>query len=133
MFDRKCEFSIDNCSYDSSSDIKHAIKFDVTVKNGSSDSAYAFGVRDIKINGVACRGILDGFLVYAGETKRSSISFKIRDDEIEEKVKEEGIGYFTDIELTLYVKDAGNNFKEIVRQTEHIYPYGEDMATQYLG
>ncbi len=96
------------------------------LENKSSDKTYMFSVESASVNGVEC----DPFFaseVAAGKKSNESINFA--DDELEEN----GVGDFTDIELTFRVYDSNDwTADEVARETVHVYPYGEDKATRFV-
>lgn len=95
------------------------------LENKSADKTYMFTVDSAAINGVQC----DPFFaseVSAGKKDNTSISFSGDD------LKENGVGDYTDIELTFRVYDNNNwEAEDVVKETVHIYPYGEDKAVKF--
>ncbi|MBE6643573.1 MAG: hypothetical protein E7615_07965 [Ruminococcaceae bacterium] len=95
------------------------------LENKSADKTYMFTVDSAAINGVQC----DPFFaseVAAGKKDITSISFSGDD------LKENGVGDYTDIELTFRVYDSNNwEAEDVVKETVHIYPYGEDKAVKF--
>lgn len=95
------------------------------LENKSDDKTYMFSVESASINGVQC----DPFFaaeVAAGKKSNEEISFF--GDELEEN----GVGDYTDIELTFRVYDSDDWAAEAVAtETIHIYPYGEDKAVKF--
>ena len=95
------------------------------IENKSADKTYMFTVDSAAINGVQC----DPFFaseVAAGKKDITSISFSGDD------LKENGVGDYTDIELTFRVYDSNNwEAEDVAKETVHIYPYGEDKAVKF--
>lgn len=95
------------------------------LENKSADKTYMFTVDSAAINGVQC----DPFFaseVSAGKKDNTSISFSGDD------LKENGVGDYTDIELTFRVYDSNNwEAEDVAKETIHIYPYGEDKAVKF--
>lgn len=96
------------------------------LENKSDDKTYMFSVESASINGVQC----DPFFaseVTAGKKSNEEIIFM--SDELEEN----GVGDYTDIELTFRVYDSNDwTADEVARETIHIYPYGEDKAVKFV-
>ncbi len=96
------------------------------LENKSADKTYMFSVSSAAVNGVQC----DPFFaseVAAGKKSNDSISFS------DSALKENGVGEFTDIELTFRVYDSNDwTADEAAEETVHIYPYGKDKATAFV-
>lgn len=99
----------------------------VQLENKSKDKTYMYSVESAYINGVMC----DPFFatkVAAGKKANDEISFTNAKELISN-----GIGDFTDIELTFRVYDSDDWMAdEVAYPTVHIYPYGKENATQYV-
>lgn len=95
-------------------------------ENKSADKTYMFSVVSGSINGVLC----DPYFateIAAGKKSNDDISFSDSDLEDAE------IGAYTDIELTFRVYDSDDwSADDVVYETVHIYPYGEDKATTFV-
>lgn len=95
-------------------------------ENKSADKNYMFSVDSAAINGVES----DPFFateVAAGKKANEEISFQI------DELKENNVGDVTDIELTFRVYDKDDwAADDVVMETVHIYPYGEDKAVQFV-
>lgn len=98
----------------------------VQLENKSVEKTYMYSVESASINGVQC----DPFFateVAAGKKSNNEISFTDSD------LEDNGIGDYTDIELTFRVYDSDDWIAdEIARETVHVYPYGEDKATIFV-
>lgn len=98
----------------------------VQLENKSVEKTYMYSVESASINGVQC----DPFFateVAAGKKSNNEISFTDSD------LEDNGIGDYTDIELTFRVYDSDDWMAdEIARETVHVYPYGEDKATIFV-
>lgn len=98
----------------------------VQLENKSVEKTYMYSVESASINGVQC----DPFFateVAAGKKSNNEISFTDSD------LGDNGIGDYTDIELTFRVYDSDDWMAdEIARETVHVYPYGEDKATIFV-
>lgn len=95
------------------------------LENKSADKTYMFSAESASVNGVQS-DVLFAEEVAAGKKSNEDITFS---DELEEK----GVGEFTDIELTFRVYDSNDwTAEEVVKETVHIYPYGEDKATAFV-
>lgn len=99
----------------------------VLLENKSADKTYMFSVESAAINGVQC----DPFFaseVASGKKANDDISF-YADDELEKN----GIGEYTDVELTFRVYDSNDwSADDVAKETVHIYPYGEDKAAKFV-
>lgn len=95
-------------------------------ENKSADKTYMYSVESASINGVQC----DPFFateVAAGKKSNNEINFS--DSELEEN----GVGDYTDIELTFRVYDSDDWMADdVVQETVHVYPYGEENAVRFV-
>lgn len=95
------------------------------LENKSSEKTYMFSVIDASINGVKSDPVF-AKEVAAGKKANDDISFT------DSTLKENGITKFSDIELTFRVYDNDDWLAdEIVKETVHVYPYGEDKAERF--
>ena len=95
------------------------------LENKSAEKTYMFSVESAAINGVECIPIF-ATEVAAGKKANGDIYFA--DDELEEN----GVGDYTDVELTFRVYDSNDWLaEEVAIQTVHIYPLGENKAVKY--
>lgn len=98
----------------------------VQLENKSTEKNYMYSVESASINGVQC----DPFFateVAAGKKSNNEISFSDSD------LEDNGVGDYTDIELTFRVYDSNDWMAdEVARETVHVYPYGEDKATIFV-
>lgn len=98
----------------------------VQLENKSTEKTYMYSVESASINGVQC----DPFFateVAAGKKSNNEISFSDSD------LEDNGVGDYTDIELTFRVYDSNDWMAdEVARETVHVYPYGEDKATIFV-
>ena len=96
------------------------------LENKSAETTYMFSVESAAINGVQC----DPFFateVAAGKKSNAEISFTNNDFE------KNGVGDYTDIELTFRVYDSNDWMADpVAKETVHIYPYGEDKAAKFV-
>lgn len=96
------------------------------LENKSADKTYMFSVESAAINGVQC----DPFFaseVAAGKKANEEISFS------DSSLEENGVGEFSDIELTFRVYDSNDwTADEVAKETVHVYPYGEDKAVAFV-
>lgn len=98
----------------------------VQLENKSADKTYMFSVESASVNGVQCDPLF-ATEVAAGKNSNEEISFP--GGELEEN----GVGDYTDIELTFRVYDSNDWMADAVaKETIHIYPYGEDKATKFV-
>lgn len=96
------------------------------LENKSADKTYMFSVESAAINGVQCDPLFASE-VAAGKKAMEEIHFS--DDEL----KENGVGDFTDIELTFRVYDSNDwTADAVAKETVHVYPYGEDKAVKFV-
>ena len=96
------------------------------LENKSTEKTYMFSVETAAINGIKC----DPFFaaeVAAGKKSNNEIRFTGDD------LKENGVGDYTDIELTFRVYDTNDWMADpVAKETVHIYPYGEDKAVKFV-
>ena len=98
----------------------------VQLENKSVDKNYTFYIEDIAVNGVMC-STLFSTTVAPGKLANDDITISTS------VLKENGIVDFTDIEISFKVYESGQYGTDgIVRETIHIYPYGEDKATKFV-
>lgn len=96
------------------------------LENKSAEKTYMFSVESAAINGVQCDPLF-ATEVAAGKKSNEKISFS--GDELEKN----GVGDYTDIELTFRVYDSNDwGADAVATETIHIYPYGEDKATKFV-
>ncbi|MBR3759661.1 MAG: hypothetical protein IKK47_01525 [Ruminococcus sp.] len=97
-----------------------------TLENKSSDKTYMFSVDSASINGVQC----DPFFaseVASGKKSNEEISFTT------DTLDENGIGDYTDIELSFRVYDNDDWLADpVAEETVHVYPYGEEKASTFV-
>lgn len=97
----------------------------VNLENKSSETTYAFDVEHCSVNDVECTAFL---YEDVAPGKKANASITLTDDAL----KKNGIKEFTDIELVFTVKDSDDwSADDIVNETVHIYPYGEDKADSF--
>ncbi|MGN0686870.1 MAG: hypothetical protein ACI4KA_02040 [Oscillospiraceae bacterium] len=96
------------------------------LENKSADKTYMFSVQSAAVNGVEC----DPFsATEVAPEKKSNEDITLNDDKLEEN----GITEYTDIELTFRVYDSNDWMAdEVAIETFHIYPYGEDKAVTFV-
>lgn len=95
------------------------------LENKSTDKTYMFSVESAAINGVQCDTMFAAE-VAAGKKANEAISFA------DSALVENGVGDYTDIELTFRVYDSNDWAADAVaRETVHVYPYGEDKAVTF--
>lgn len=98
----------------------------VQLENKSSEKNYMFSLSRAAINGVQCTPLWASEVV-AGKKSNDTIYF------LDSDLEDNGIVTYTDIELTFRVYDSGDWLAEdIINETVHVYPYGEENATQYV-
>lgn len=96
------------------------------VENKSTEKTYMFSLDGASINGVECSPL---FVEEVAPGKKSNEDILFSDNSL----KENGIGDFTDIELSFRVYDSNDWMADpVAKETVHIYPYGEDKATKYV-
>ena len=96
-----------------------------------SSGAYDFFVR-AAVNNVQCS-------TWFRSTEFTNVLKLAAGEEAEPEVdlsdymlSENGIGDYTDIELTFSVCEEGNWMETVYEETLHLYPYGEDKAVTYM-
>ena len=90
------------------------------------ENKYMFSVDNATINGVQCDPYFAAE-VAAGKKSNESISFTV------DVLEENGVGDFTDIELSFGVYDSEDWLADpVAEETVHIYPYGEDKAVKFV-
>lgn len=96
------------------------------LENKSTEKTYMFSVESASINGIQS----DPFFardVAAGKKSNEKITFS------DKKLEENGVGDYTDIELTFRVYDSDDwSADAVAEETIHIYPYGEDKAVKFV-
>ena len=98
----------------------------VQLENKSADKTYMYSVESASINGVQCNPFFAAE-VAAGKKSNNDISFS--DNELENN----GVGDYTDIELTFRVYDSNDWMADdVAKETVHVYPYGEDKAVKFI-
>lgn len=96
------------------------------LENKSAEKTYMFSIESAAINGVQCDPLFASE-VAPGKKANENISFS------NSSLEKNGVGDYTDIELTFRVYDNNDWLAEAVaRETVHIYPYGEDKATTFV-
>lgn len=96
------------------------------LENKSSEKTYMFSVTNAFINGVKCDPMFASE-VASGKKANEDISFS------DSELQENGIGDYTDIEITFKVYDSNDWLADAVaEETVHIYPYGEDKASTFV-
>lgn len=85
----------------------------VLLENKSADKAYRFSVRDAAINGIQCDSLF-AEEVAAGKKSNDEISFT------DSKLEENGITEYTDIELTLKVRDSDDWGRSLLLKKQYI-------------
>lgn len=93
-------------------------------ENKTSDTQLSISITDLVIDGVA---LIDstyfGFWLYSGKTEETAVNIRAN------MLRECGHTDFTHIQFTLCVSD-GN--KDVVNETVHVYPYGEENVKNYV-
>ncbi len=98
----------------------------VLLENKSADRSYMFTVDKASINGVECTALFAS-TVAAGKKSNDTVTFS------DDKLKENKISDYTDIELTFRVYDSEDFLSDdVAKETVHIYPYGEDKAVKFV-
>lgn len=98
----------------------------VNLENKSTDKTYMFSLVSAAVDGVATEPLFASE-VAAGKKANKEIQF------MDSNLEKNGIVDFTDIELTFKVYDANDWMADdVARETVHVYPYGEDMATLFV-
>ncbi|HQB32696.1 MAG TPA: hypothetical protein PLI19_05130 [Erysipelotrichaceae bacterium] len=101
-----------------------ALKAELINKSGSK--TLMFSIKEATINGVDCETMFS----WMGAPKE-----KYNDDIVllSNLLKENGVGDFTDIQITFFVYDVDNwEGGAVALETVHIYPYGQDKASKYV-
>lgn len=119
---KNCSIIITGIDSDNSS----GFTVQVELKNKSNDKSYMVSIEDSFINGIDC---LTDFALQIDAGKKYNADIIL----LSNQLKDNGVGDFTDIELTFFVFDLGNwDAGTVVLETVHIYPYGEDKASKYV-
>lgn len=96
------------------------------LENKSADKTYMFSVVDVVVDGVMCD---DLFAEEVAPGKQANGYIRLYDSDL----KENGLSDYTHIEITFKVYDSDDwSAPDVVKETVHIYPYGEDAATDYV-
>ncbi len=96
-----------------------------TLEN-KGEKDYTYYIEPSSIDGIAVMNFFYADIA-AGKKAVEKISF---DDEI---LRKNGVGAYTDIEMTIIIADAGDLFSDpIAEYTVHYYPQGEEKATKYV-
>lgn len=96
------------------------------LENKSTDKTYMFSVESASINGVRCDPLFST-TVASGKKAYKDIDFNPK------VLNENGIGEYTDIELTLKVQDSNDwSADPVGRETIHVYPYGAEKAVAFV-
>lgn len=93
----------------------------VQIENRTEDASRVVCVDSAAINGVQCASFFS-VDVTAGKKANEDITFAT------EILDDGGVGDYTDIELTFRVYDPEGYGDDLVKETVHVYPYGEDKA-----
>lgn len=93
------------------------------LESKSTDTTYMFAVRGASVNGIDIP-VAFGKEVAPGKKANAELTFP---NDLPKDID------FTDIELTFYVYDNNNWMADpVAEKTVHIYPYGQENATQYI-
>lgn len=95
-----------------------------TFENKSAEKTYMYSVETAYVNGVES----DPFFateVNPGKKANQDISFN------SSVLEANGVGDFTDIEITFNVYNTDDVEDNVARETIHIYPYGEENALEF--
>ncbi len=115
----ECAITITGIKADSSG--KYTVS--MNLENKSSDITYMFAVEDAYVNGV-CNDPFFATEVAPGKQSNNSLTFS--------SMQDYGISEFTDIEIMFHVYDTDDWMADaVVRDTIHLYPYGEEASTVY--
>lgn len=96
------------------------------LENKSTEKTYMFSVESAAINGVQCFPL---FATDVAAGKKANEEISLSDSVLEEN----GVGDFTDIELTFRVYDSNDwTADDVAKETIHVYPYGEDKAVTFV-
>ena len=105
---------------DKASDKGYILKTEISNRSGNS---YTFSAEDASINGIMCAPVFSE-QIPGGKTAKTEIVFN------DELLKKNGIGEYTDIEMTFCAYDGTG--KDELHKTVHIYPFGADKAQKYV-
>lgn len=98
----------------------------VQLENKSAENTYMYTVENASVNGVRCETLL-ATEVAAGKKANTNINF------FDSDLEDNGVGDFTDIELTFRVYDSNDwSADDVATETVHVYPYGEDKASKFV-
>ena len=98
----------------------------VETKNKSDDITYRVTVSNVSINGIQCDAYFSQY-INPGKKGKDKVTFE------DDALQKSNIGEYTDIQLTFHVADSSQwDNPDIITETVHIYPYGEEKATQYV-
>lgn len=98
----------------------------VALENKSADKNYMFTITDAAVNGVKCSALFASE-VSAGKKANETASFS------DSVLEENGIGTYTDIEVTFRVYDSDDwSADDVALETVRVFPYGEDKATRFV-
>lgn len=98
----------------------------VRLENKSDEKTYMYTVESAAINGVQCETI---FAADVSPETKANEEITLFTSEL----KDNGIVYFTDIELTFRVYDNDDwTADDVAKKTVHIYPYGEENAVEFV-
>lgn len=98
----------------------------VQLENKSAETTYMYSIECASINGVQCDPLFAAE-VAAGKKSNGEIHFS------DSTLEDNGVGDYTDIEMTFRVYDSSNWLSDpVARETVHIYPYGEDKASTFV-
>lgn len=96
------------------------------LENKSADTKYTFSDNGISVNGVQCDALFWA-QVEPGQKTVDEIYFW------DDTLSENGIVKFTDIEISLYVRDSDDYSADpVVTETVRLYPHGEDQAETFV-
>lgn len=96
------------------------------VFENKSDKDYTCYIEPSSINGISVGNLFYADIA-AGKKAVEKIEF---DDEV---LRKNGVGDYTDIEMTIIISDAGDLLSDpIAEYTVHYYPQGEEKATKYV-
>ena len=98
----------------------------VYVENKSEDKTYMVAVQNASVNGVETDPLFSAEIA-AGKKANEEMHF------MDSTLEENGVGKFTDIEITFRVYDSNDWLaEEVAIETVHIYPYGEEKAETFV-
>ncbi len=118
----QCKITITSIEHD----YDWGYKLNLQLENKSPDKKYMFSLQSSAINGVEIRS---NFVkaIAAGKKANDDIVFSNK------HIMKAGIQAVTDIELTFKVYDYDDwSSDDVVKDTFHVYPYGEEYATKYI-